>query len=110
MANEQKVIFTNDICSALSDLSKEIHHDRLFMLFDTETMKNCMPLLTTFMNDYDAAHPASHLHTIVIEATDVAKNIESLTEVWTSLSDTSWTKPARRAWSAGRPSCRPSPI
>lgn len=92
MANEQKVIFTNDICSALSELTTEIHHDRLFMLFDTETMKHCMPLLTTFMNDYDATHPASHLHTIVIEATDVAKNIESLTEVWTSLSENGATR------------------
>lgn len=92
MANEQKVIFTNDICSALNEFTTELQHDRLFMLFDYETMKYCMPLLTPFMNDYDANHPTAHLHTIVIEATDVAKNIESLTEVWTSLSDNGATR------------------
>ena len=87
--NEQQVIFTNDICSALSQFAVEINHDRLFMLFDSETMIHCMPLLTPFMNKYDEMHPTTHLHTIVIGHTDVAKNIESLTEVWKALSDNS---------------------
>lgn len=87
MMNEQQVIFTNDICEALSKFTNEIVHDRLFMLFDTETMIHCMPQLTPFMNEYDSTHPASHIQTIVIGHTDTAKNNESLTEVWTSLSD-----------------------
>lgn len=92
MINDQQVIFTNDICEALSKMTTEISHDRLFMLFDTQTMMHCMPLLTPFMNEYDAAHPYTHLHTIVIGDTDTAKNIESLTEVWTALSDNHATR------------------
>lgn len=92
MMNDQQVIFTNDICSALSQFTADINHDRLFMLFDTETMIHCMPHLTPFMNKYDEMHPTTHLHTIVIGHTDVAKNIESLTEVWKALSDNGATR------------------
>ena len=90
--NEQEVIFTNNICSALSKFTAEISHDRLFMLFDTETMKYCMPILTPFMNEYDSAHPESHIHIIVIGHTDTAKTVESLTEVWTALSENKATR------------------
>ncbi len=92
MMKEQQVIFTNDICEALDKFTKEISHDRLFMLFDTETMVHCMPLLTSFMNAYDEAHPQTHIKTIVIGSTDTAKNIESLTEVWQALSDNHATR------------------
>lgn len=87
MIQDQKLVFTNDICAALSQFTHEIVHDRLFMLFDTNTMLQCMPVVTPFMNEYDAAHPLSHISTIVIGSTDTAKTIESLTEVWTALSD-----------------------
>lgn len=87
MINEQQVIFANDICSVLRKFTTDIKHDRLFMLFDSETMLHCMPCLVPFMNEYDANHPNTHLHTIVIGNTDVAKTIESLTTVWSSLSE-----------------------
>lgn len=92
MMKEQQVIFTNDICETLHKFTNEISHDRLFMLFDTDTMIHCMPLLTTFMNEYDKAHPSAHIHTIMIGSTDTAKNIESLTEVWQALSDNHATR------------------
>lgn len=92
MMKEQQVIFTNDICETLHKFTNEISHDRLFMLFDTDTMIHCMPLLTTFMNEYDQAHPSAHIHTIMIGSTDTAKNIESLTEVWQALSDNHATR------------------
>jgi len=90
--NEQQVIFTNDICNTLSKFTSEIPHDRLFMLFDTETMKYCMPTVVPFMNEYDAAHQTNHINTIVIDHTDDAKTIQSLTEVWSSLSENGATR------------------
>ncbi|MCF0179581.1 MAG: 3-dehydroquinate synthase [Bacteroidales bacterium] len=89
---EQQVIFTNDICEALHKCTDTIHHDSLFMLFDTNTMMYCMPLITSFMNEYDEAHPSARIHTIIIRSSDTAKNIETLTEVWQSLSDNHATR------------------
>ena len=84
---EQQVLFTNDICQALTEFTSKIQHDRLFILFDTATIKYCLPVVASFMNDYDMAHPNQKVETIIIEATDQAKTIQSLTEVWQALSD-----------------------
>lgn len=84
---EQQVLFTNDICQALKEFTTKIAHDRLFILFDTETLHYCLPVITQFLNDYDMANPNRKAETIFIEHTDQAKNIESLTEVWQALSD-----------------------
>lgn len=84
---EQQVLFTNDICKALEEFTSSIMHDRLFVLFDTETLHYCMPVITPFMNSYDMAHPGQKIETIFIEHTDQAKTIASLTEVWQALSD-----------------------
>lgn len=85
--NEQQVLFTNDICKALEEFTQKIPHDRLFILFDTETLHYCLPVLAPFMNDYDVAHTGQKVETIYIEHSDQAKTIESLTEVWQALSD-----------------------
>jgi len=84
---EQQVLFTNDICEALKDFTTRILHDRLFILFDTETLHYCLPVVTPFMNEYDMKHPGQKIETIFIDHTDQAKTIESLTEVWQALSD-----------------------
>ena len=84
---EQQVLFTNDVCSALSDLTAHIVHDSLFVLFDTETLRCCMPLVAAFLNDYEMSHPGRHAETLYIDHTDQAKTIASLTEVWQFLSD-----------------------
>ena len=84
---EQQVLFTNDICQALAEFTGKIAHDRLFILFDTETLHYCLPVVTPFLNEYDLAHPGKKAETIYIEPTDQAKTIESLTEVWQALSD-----------------------
>lgn len=84
---EQQVLFTNDICQALKEFVTRIPHDRLFILFDTETLHYCLPVLASFMNDYDVAHPGQKIETIYIDHTDQAKTIASLTEVWQALSD-----------------------
>ena len=84
---EQQVLFTNDICEALRDFTKRIHHDKLFILFDTETLHYCLPVIASFMNEYELERPSQKIETLYIEDTDQAKNIESLTEVWQALSD-----------------------
>lgn len=89
---DQQVIFTNDICGALDKLVSEIHHDRLFMLFDTETIRFCLANVSQFMNKYDNEHADKHIHTIIIRNSDTAKNIESLTEVWNALSQNGATR------------------
>lgn len=82
---EQQVVFTQDICGTLNEFTTRLNHDRLFLLFDTNTLRNCMPDLVTFMNDYETAH-SSKIQTIIIEPTDAAKTLASVTEVWESLS------------------------
>ena len=84
---EQQILFTNDICQALAEFTQKIAHDRLFILFDTETLHYCMPVIAPFMNDYDTAHTGQKIETIYIDHTDQAKTIQSLTEVWQALSD-----------------------
>lgn len=83
---EQQVVFTNDICRALTEFTTKIQHDRLFILFDTETLRYCMPLIMPFMDEYERAHGGDQIPIIIIEPTDAAKNITSLTEVWDRLS------------------------
>lgn len=83
--NEQQVVFTNVICQALEDFTSSIQHDKLFILFDVSTIRLCMPVLVPFLNRYEE-NTGRHVHQIVIEETDQAKDIESLTEVWTELS------------------------
>ena len=90
--NEQQVVFTNDICEALDDFTSRIQHDKLFILFDVTTIRLCMPVLAPFLNKYEEEHPGQRVHQIVIESTDTAKNIESLTEVWNALSSNGATR------------------
>lgn len=84
--NEQQVVFTNDICEALVDFTSRIQHDKLFLLFDVTTKQLCLPGLASFLQRYEESHSGQSALIISIEATDTAKNIESLTHVWEELS------------------------
>lgn len=89
---EQQVVFTNDICAALDSFCSQIAHDRLFILFDSETLRHCMPVLVDFMNRYEEV-PAHHkIQTIIIEPTDAAKTVQALTDVWSALSSNGATR------------------
>jgi len=83
---EQQVVFTNDICQAMADFVSKIKHDRLFILFDNETLRFCMPLIAPFMNEYETVAGHQKIHSIYIEPTDAAKSVQALTDVWTELS------------------------
>ena len=84
--NDQQVLFTNDICEALEDITNKLQHDKLFVLFDLTTIRFCLPVITPFLNQYEQNHPSQRVQQIVIETTDQAKNTESLIEVWNALS------------------------
>lgn len=84
--NEQKIVFTNDICQALEDLVSQTDHDKLFLLFDTVTIRLCMPIIMPFMNGYEEQNTGRKIHQIIIEATDSSKTVQALTDVWSELS------------------------
>lgn len=84
---EQQVVFINDICQALERATSDIGHDRLFILFDTTTIRLCMPVLVPFLNKYEETHGGHKIHQIIINATDQAKTVGALTDVWQELSD-----------------------
>ena len=90
--NDQQVLFTNDICEALEEITTKIQHDKLFVLFDLTTIRFCMPVITPFLNKYEESHNGQRIHQIVIETSDQAKNIDSLTEVWNALSSNGATR------------------
>lgn len=90
--NEQQVLFTNDICQALGDICSHIAHDRLFILFDTQTIGLCMPVVAPFLNAYESDSKHQKIQQIIIEHSDAAKTVNALTEVWSELSSHSATR------------------
>jgi 3-dehydroquinate synthase len=89
---EQQVVFNNDICNALSEFTRKITHDRLFILFDTTTLRFCMPVLVPFMDQYEQEHGGQKIQPIIIEPTDAAKTLDTVSEVWESLSSNGATR------------------
>lgn len=76
----QSITFTSDAAMELSKVLGGIDFDRVFVLLDETTQRLCMDRL----QGCDAIKDAK---TIVIGATDVCKNIESLAHVWKSLGE-----------------------
>ncbi len=76
----QKVVICKDLRSELSDFLASLDYDKLFILTDTNTRSACYPLI----RDTPALSDAP---VFVTEAGDMHKNVESLSRIWTSLSD-----------------------
>lgn len=74
----QNVIISDNIIGELQHALSSSKHDVLFVLTDTNTEKLCLPLLASISHMKNAKH-------IVIEASDVNKNIETIAKVWTEL-------------------------
>ena len=77
MAN--KIVISTDIRKAVSEAVGTIEHDKLFLLTDETTNRLCRPLIADIPCMKDA-------HSIVIGATDIHKNLDTLAAVWTALS------------------------
>lgn len=81
----QKIIFTNEINTALTQVLADINYNRLFVLTDENTATLVAPKLDEAL----AAHNATN---ITIQAGDVNKNIESLAHVWKELGEKGGTR------------------
>ena len=78
--NQQKVVISTHINEVLEAEISACQHDRLFLLVDATTRQYCLPLVETLPCLQGA-------QVIEIGATDVHKDLDSLSHVWQSLSD-----------------------
>ena len=76
----QDVIISKNLQAELSDAIGRISPDRLFVLTDTTTLSLCWPVVQDFACLFEA-------RMITIGATDEAKTLESLADVWTALGE-----------------------
>lgn len=75
---KQNIILTRNLEQSLTQALAGISHDRLFMLTDTTTMRQCRPLL----NGIKCLEGAQD---IVIQPTDEHKDLDTLASVWRAL-------------------------
>ncbi len=80
-----KVIITNNVCQQLTEVLREIKHDRLFLLCDTTTYSLCYPTI----KDVEGISEATH---IIIGATDTHKNLDTIAKVWTEMGNGGGTR------------------
>ena len=76
----QRVIISTHLEGELVSALAECEHDKLYVLTDTTTKEECLPLLQKFYCMKDA-------QVITIPATDSHKDIESLMMVWKGLQE-----------------------
>ena len=76
----QRVIISTHLQGELLSALAECEHDKLYVLTDTTTKEECLPLLQKFYCMKDA-------QVITIPATDSHKDIESLMMVWKGLQE-----------------------
>ncbi len=76
----QRIIISNNLENELTNALAECEHDKLFVLFDSNSRDNCLDLLYGFrcMKGYEP---------ICIVPSDSHKDLESLTWVWQHLQD-----------------------
>ena len=82
---KQSILFVRNIESELSDILSACAFDRLFVLTDQTTHAVCLPLIEKCL----VAHQA---HIITIGTSDEHKTLESLADVWQSLSNAKATR------------------
>lgn len=78
--SKQKVILSKQLAQDLQEAVSLQQCDRLFVLTDEHTHKYCQPLIMDTLDKVGA-------QSIVVGATDLNKNLESLAQVWTALSE-----------------------
>lgn len=75
---EQRIIFSRNIKLELAEAISESEHDRIFVLSDTHTAQLCWPRISGFLSLKGA-------RLLTIDAGDEAKNLDTLSYVWTQL-------------------------
>lgn len=81
----EKVIISNNVCTTLNNVLKELKYDRLFLLMDEATNKVCMPVIENVDGISNAVR-------IVIGATDTHKTLDTLAKVWTQMGEGGGTR------------------
>ncbi|MGI6223140.1 MAG: 3-dehydroquinate synthase [Prevotella sp.] len=84
---EQKILTTDNLQLTLTEAISECEHERIFVLTDEITRRKCWPLMQNFLVLRDAS-------VIEIPATDVNKNLDSLSHVWKELAAAQATRHA----------------
>lgn len=81
----QKVIISSDIATTLASAIEECDHDKLFVLTDKTTARECLPLISSIRCMAGAKK-------IVVGATDTHKNIETTVAIWSALGEGGGTR------------------
>ena len=76
----QTITLCRDLTADLSQAIHNIHPDHVFLLTDTHTHQHCLPLLKQIPQQFQ-------LYEICVEAGDEHKNIDTLTHIWSQLSN-----------------------
>lgn len=74
----QNIISSHNLSLDIATLIAKCEHDKIFILVDENTKRECLPLI----KDY---HCLKKAETITIKASDINKNINTVIDVWTSL-------------------------
>ena len=74
----QRIILSQNLQAELTSAIADCEHDRIFILTDTTTEKQCLPVV----KGYPCLKGATN---ITIGATDVEKTLESVAHVWQCL-------------------------
>lgn len=77
---ENHIVISNNIKQAVTEAVETVAHDKVFLLTDETTERLCKPLILNIPCIKDAT-------SIVIGATDTHKNLDTLAQVWTQLSN-----------------------
>lgn len=77
---EQRIIISKRLKSELASAISECEHDKIFVLTDETAKEKCWPVISKYFSLKNA-------RLITIGATDVHKDIESLSHVWKALGE-----------------------
>ncbi len=83
--NKQEVILCDELEKDLLGAMNSKSYDKLFILTDENTELHCLPAINKLLNDNNAI-------SVTIPAGDLNKNIETLSHVWTQLSQKGATR------------------
>lgn len=83
--NKQEVILCDELEKDLLGAMNSKSYDKLFILTDENTELHCLPAINKLLNDNNAI-------SVTIPAGDLNKNIETLSHVWTQLSQRGATR------------------
>ena len=73
----QRIIISTHLESEIANALSECEHDKIFILVDETTQKECLPVVKNFFSLKNA-------QIITIGATDTHKDLETIAHVWKS--------------------------